>query len=78
MASFDPLAVPPTAPEHGGLELLRAAIAEGEPRVSPRRAFNHPAAREVVIANVRIRRMLDAEWRLQRISAPQTRSAGNA
>jgi hypothetical protein len=40
MASFDPLAVPPTALEHGGVEVLRAAVVQGGLHVSLRRAFD--------------------------------------
>ncbi|MEA2968243.1 MAG: hypothetical protein QOE78_1504, partial [Alphaproteobacteria bacterium] len=39
MATFDPLHVPPAALEHGGVEVLRAAIVEGGLHVSLRRAF---------------------------------------
>src|SRR5438128_2639209 len=52
MASFDPLAVPPTALEHGGVEVLRAAIVNGGLHVSLRRAFDDPQAWGVLIADV--------------------------
>src|SRR5258707_14027764 len=44
MATFDALHVPPTALEHGGVEVLRAAIVEGGLHVSLRRAFDDPQA----------------------------------
>ena len=44
MATFDPLHVPPTALEHGGVEVLRAAIVEGGLHVSLRRAFDDGSA----------------------------------
>ena len=52
MASFDPLAVPPTALEHGGVEVLRAAVVQGGLHVSLRRAFDDPQAWGVLIADV--------------------------
>ena len=52
MATFDPLHVPPTALEHGGVEVLRAAIVEGGLHVSLRRAFDDPQAWGMVIADV--------------------------
>ena len=52
MASFDPLAVPPTALEHGGVEVLRAAVVQGGLHVSLRRAFDEPQAWGVLIADV--------------------------
>jgi len=44
MVTFDALHVPPTALEHGGVEVLRAAIVEGGLHVSLRRAFDDPQA----------------------------------
>jgi hypothetical protein len=52
MATFDPLHVPPAALEHGGVEVLRAAIVEGGLHVSLRRAFDDPQAWGMVIADV--------------------------
>jgi hypothetical protein len=52
MATFDPLQVPPAALEHGGVEVLRAAIVEGGLHVSLRRAFDDPQAWGMVIADV--------------------------
>ena len=52
MATFDPLHIPPAALEHGGVEVLRAAIVEGGLHVSLRRAFDDPQAWGMVIADV--------------------------
>ncbi len=52
MATFDPLAAPPTALEHGGVEVLRAAIVAGGLHVSLRRAFEDPQAWGLLIADV--------------------------
>ncbi len=52
MATFDALHVPPTALEHGGVEILRAAIVEGALHVSLRRAFDDPQAWGMLIADV--------------------------
>ena len=52
MATFDPLQIPPAAIEHGGVEVLRAAIVEGSLHVSLRRAFDDPQAWGMVIADV--------------------------
>ena len=52
MATFDPLHVPPTALEHGGVEVLRAAIVEGGLHVSLRRAFDDPEAFGMMIADI--------------------------
>src|SRR3989454_12546344 len=52
MATFDALHVPPTALEHGGVEVLRAAIVEGGLHVSLRRAFDDPEAWGMLIADV--------------------------
>src|SRR2546422_146284 len=52
MATFDALHVPPTALEHGGVEVLRAAIVEGGLHVSLRRAFDDPQAWGMLIADV--------------------------
>ncbi len=53
MASpYDALSAPPTALEHGGVEVLRAAIVEGGLHVSLRRAFDDPQAWGMLIADV--------------------------
>ena len=52
MSTFDPLNVPPTALERGGVEVLRAAIVEGGLHVSLRRAFDDPQAWGMLIADV--------------------------
>ena len=49
---FEPLAVPPAALEHGGYEVLRAVIADGNLQVSLRRAFDEPEAWGVLLADV--------------------------
>jgi hypothetical protein len=50
--SFEPLTVPPTALEKGGVEVLRAAIVDGGLHVSLRRAFDDPQAWGMLIADV--------------------------
>jgi Domain of unknown function (DUF5076) len=50
--SYQPLAVPPTALEHGGVEVLRAGIVEGGLHVSLIRAFDDPQAWGMLIADV--------------------------
>jgi hypothetical protein len=52
MATFDALHVPPAALEHGGVEVLRAAIVEGGLHVSLRRAFDDPEAWGMLIADI--------------------------
>ena len=52
MVTFDALHVPPTALEHGGVEVVRAAIVEGGLHVSLRRAFDDPQAWGMLIADV--------------------------
>src|SRR5437667_8243098 len=52
MATFDALHVPPTALEHGGVEVLRAAIVDGGLHVSLRRAFDDPEAWGMLIADI--------------------------
>jgi len=49
---FEALNVPPTALEHGGVEVLRAAIVDGGLHVSLRRAFDDPEAWGMLIADV--------------------------
>ncbi len=51
-SSYEALAVPPTALEHGGVEVLRAAIVEGGLHVSLIRAFDDPQAWGMLIADV--------------------------
>lgn len=51
-AKFDALAVPPLALEHGGYEVLRAAIANDQLHVSLRRAFDEPKVWGVLLADV--------------------------
>jgi hypothetical protein len=51
-AKFDALAVPPPALEHGGYEVLRAAIANDQLHVSLRRAFEEPEVWGVLLADV--------------------------
>jgi hypothetical protein len=52
MATFDPLHVPPIALEHGGVEVLRAAIVQGGLHMSLRRAFDDPQAWGMLIADI--------------------------
>lgn len=52
MPTFDALNAPPTALEHGGTEVLRAAIVQGGLHVSLRRAFDDPEAWGMLIADV--------------------------
>jgi hypothetical protein len=52
MATFDALHIPPTALEHGGVEVLRAVIINGDLHVSLRRAFDDPEAWGMLIADV--------------------------
>ena len=49
---YDALIIPPTALEHGGVEVLRAAIVDGGLHVSLRRAFDDPEAWGMLIADV--------------------------
>jgi hypothetical protein len=51
-AKFEPLAVPPPALEHGGYEVLRAAIVEGNLQVSLRRAFDEPEVWGILLADI--------------------------
>ena len=48
----DAAGAPPTALEHGGVEVLRAAIVEGGLHVSLRRAFDDPEAFGMMIADI--------------------------
>jgi hypothetical protein len=52
MPKYEALAVPPTALEKGGTEVLRAAIVEGGLHVSLRRAFDDPEAWGMIMADV--------------------------
>ncbi len=49
---FEALAVPPAALEHGGYEVLRAVIVEGNLQVALRRAFDEPEVWGVLLADV--------------------------
>ena len=49
---FDALAAPPSALEHGGSEVLRAAIAEGGLHVSLIRGFDDPAVWGILLADI--------------------------
>jgi Domain of unknown function (DUF5076) len=51
-AKFEALAVPPAALEHGGYEVLRAAIVEGNLQVALRRAFDEPEVWGMLLADV--------------------------
>jgi hypothetical protein len=51
-ADFEALAVPPPALEHGGYEVLRAVISDGQLHVSLRRAFDEPEVWGVLLADV--------------------------
>jgi hypothetical protein len=49
---FDALHIPPAALEHGGFEVLRAVIIDGDLHVSLRRAFDDPDPWGMLIADV--------------------------
>ncbi len=51
-ALFDALAVPPTAQEKGGVEIVRGVIVEGGLHISIRRAFDDPQAWGMVLADI--------------------------
>jgi Domain of unknown function (DUF5076) len=51
-AKFEELNVPPPALEHGGYEVVRAAIVEGNLAVSLRRAFDDPEVWGILLADV--------------------------
>jgi Domain of unknown function (DUF5076) len=51
-AVFDALHIPPSALEHGGVEVLRAVIVENALHVSLRRAFDDPEAWGMLIADI--------------------------
>ena len=50
--TFEALAVPPPALEHGGYEVLRAAIVEGNLQVALRRAFDEPETWGILLADI--------------------------
>ena len=50
--TFDALHAPPSALEHGGTEILRAAIVNGGLHVALRRAFDDPEAWGMLIADI--------------------------
>ena len=50
--TYEPLAVPPSALEQGGVEVLRAAIVNGGLHVSLIRAFDDPQAWGMLIADI--------------------------
>jgi hypothetical protein len=52
MASFNALNVPPAAIEHGGNELMRMAVANGELYMSIRRGFDDPEGWGRALADV--------------------------
>ena len=52
VGKFEALAVPPTALEHGGTEVLRAAIVEGSLHVSLKRGFDDPAVWGILLADI--------------------------
>jgi hypothetical protein len=51
-AAFEALNVPPGALEHGGYEVLRAVIVEGNLQVALRRAFDEPDVWGILLADV--------------------------
>jgi Domain of unknown function (DUF5076) len=51
-AKFEPLNVPPGVLEHGGYEVLRAVIVEGNLQVALRRAFDEPEVWGILLADV--------------------------
>ena len=51
-SSYEALAVPPTALEHGGVEVLRAAIVQGGLHIALIRAFDDPQAWGMLMADV--------------------------
>jgi hypothetical protein len=60
-ASFEALAVPPPGRAQDDYEVLRAAIAQGNLHVSPRRAFDAPEVWAIGLA--------DMAWHIDRIHA---------
>ncbi len=51
-SNFSALNIPPSALEHGGAEIMRAAIANGEVYMSLRRAFDDPEGWGRLLADV--------------------------
>jgi len=51
-AQFEALNVPPPALEHGGYEVLRAVITDGQLHVALRRAFDDPEVWGILLADV--------------------------
>lgn len=49
---FDALQIPPSALERGGIEVLRAAVVDGDLHVSLRRAFDGPDPWGMLLADV--------------------------
>jgi hypothetical protein len=49
---FDALVIPPEALDKGGVEVLRAAIVDGDLHVTLRRAFEDPVTWGVLLADV--------------------------
>jgi hypothetical protein len=49
---FNALVIPPDALDKGGVEVLRAAIIDGDLHVTLRRAFDDPATWGVLLADV--------------------------
>jgi hypothetical protein len=52
IGNFEALAAPPTALEHGGTEVLRAAIVQGGLEVSLKRGFDDPAVWGILLADI--------------------------
>jgi hypothetical protein len=50
--TFDALNAPPPVLEHGGYEVLRAAIADEQLHVSLRRAFDEPEVWGILLADI--------------------------
>ena len=51
-AKFEALNVPPAALEHGGREVLRAVITDGNLHVALRRAFDEPEVWGILLADL--------------------------
>jgi hypothetical protein len=49
---FNALHVPPAAIENGGIEIVRAAIVEGDLHISLRRAFDEPESWGMLLADL--------------------------
>ena len=48
---FEALSVPPDAVEHGGIEVLRAAVVDGAVSFALRRSFDDPATYAMISAS---------------------------